>query len=768
MTTLLREAMHRRLSRFLTGERALDHRSLVVLRSMVHGEHRVDELLASQFEANVLGLVGCLAGPLRAAVLEDAEYIAERWPLDELFVQSVLGADAPPLPGPNDPTLVGVVTIPGTSVRLPLWPLEAADPLEVFRWMATAEDLPGSKGIGALLRELGAARLQACEKLVTGELEPEPMGRRGLAALTAIDTEAPTLAAPGVAVIFLARGRALIRVDPCSAARHATQMARRALGPDGEELRRRAALEAIKRHTEERALIPDHHVNELADELRLHLDELVGAVGFRNSPPSTPLDALEQIDGCLAWDARFIDFVRRYGQTGEQLAELLRQSSSERLSKVASGIEPGGHAWQLWTDPLEAPRFLRSFSMVLWKERVEPRLEREKNAVVFSPSVVSTGHEHWVKVPKLLAPMSWAWGAPGKRALDIDGDRYALEPSLVEGAVLPRTYSLLPEGHRKRPHQTSLPIDNEPSVAFALAVASSTPFVLSPVASKLMLVALADESIRRGMLAQIKLGDLSRIVHPDTKRLQTRELEAVGRALEEMRNLFLFLPDGTKAQVFDVSSPVKPEEAKAEQLIYCGLTRTFGASLQRAAQGGLLGPGLSGREYRGEFLLNLSGSLRLPNKQPSLLRLYVRTTAHWNAAYVGDGAFDPERLPRYSLDEWGALTNTLSPAVVEYLQARGSGDKLSASRKVAASKERAKIREDLEELEARKLVVVSKEGDGYRLLPPQAYQEAWEQMRSRGGRPRSLVDTPPAGRTTLLGAEGGPEDEGDGSCTDPP
>jgi hypothetical protein len=265
---------------------------------------------------------------------------------------------------------------------------------------------------------------------------------------------------------------------------------------------------------------------------------------------------------------------------------------------------------------------------------------------------------------------------------------------------------------------------------------------MSPSASKLALLTLASEDARSGKLAKATLAELTRWTRPDLSRIQARDYEATGRGLDELRQLFLFLPDGSRVQLFDVTSPANPAAADPEMTLYYGLTQSLALALLRAAAGEFRGPNLRGQEYRGEFLMNLSGAMRLPNNQPSLLRYYVRLTAAWNAAFSdGSGAFDLDRFKALPLEEWAALANSLQAGVVEYLSADEEEKKAIKNRRFALRDDRKRAREDLEALaEEHKLIRLEGKGNLVRPLPPEDYLEAWELFRQQGGRPWSMFD----------------------------
>ena len=450
---------------------------------------------------------------------------------------------------------------------------------------------------------------------------------------------------------------------------------------------------------------------------------------------------------------------RRYGARAERiLAHPEAREMDALLVELLEGLGPSGKAhveynsrarankpaaWP-WIAAATAPTsielpWLRGLALAVWSDVVEPELERESAARPFALSTVFHDGDRYAKAPKILAPISWAMGAPGMRAVKVDGDTYAPEPG-VAAKLVPRSFALLAElvpGHARRPHQTALAIDrDEDPIALAVAVAGATSYAISPVAAKLALVMLASDDVRQGRLQRVGLGELAKWVHPTAKRIQPRELQATSRALDELRGVFVFLPDGRKAQVFDAVSAATPELARSDMEIAWGLTSTFAAVLESD----VTGPKLTGAEYRGDFLVNLDGAMRIPAKRPSLLRHYIRGAAHWNAAFKpgSRGVFDPSRLPTYKPEQWATITNSLPPGVVEYLRAAGgkTGRASASTHRAAWSKERTAMMDDLAALEEMGLVVVEHKGrDGFRLLPPDVFLEAKNEAMANGRRP---------------------------------
>jgi hypothetical protein len=132
----------------------------------------------------------------------------------------------------------------------------------------------------------------------------------------------------------------------------------------------------------------------------------------------------------------------------------------------------------------------------------------------------------------------------------------------------------------------------------------------------------------------------------------------------------------------------------------------------------------------------------LPNTNPRPLRYYLRAAADWNAAFDAKtgGRFEPRALRPSTLEQMAIRANSLPPTAVEYLQRqrgrRGASAPRSSTARSALATALGAAERDVDELHAAGLVVVDKAGrDGYRLSPPGAYLEAWEETRKHGARP---------------------------------
>ena len=467
---------------------------------------------------------------------------------------------------------------------------------------------------------------------------------------------------------------------------------------------------------------------EEAERLAL---ETLGPVGQlkRSSPVFTTPPKQGEENAPDAWRDAFANFIGKTGKAGAERAAEVRKAGS----------------WRLWCDPSEAQPFgfVEVAMRAVWLDIVQPQFSRENEARPFAPGIVRARGDRYAKQPKFIAPISWALGAPGMREVNVDGDRYAPEPVVVAARLVPRTFPLFARipGHENKPHQTVLALEHDEPIALPVAVTGATAYAISPIAAKLALVMLAAPEVRTGQLQRVTLGELARWTHPSTKRLRPREISAVARGLDELRLLFVYLPDGRKVQTFDTTSATNPDDAPPGLTVRWGLTRTFIAALADGIGDRRSADEAAFPSYRGEFLINLDGAMRLPTNRPSLLRHYIRAAAHWNAAFKpgSSGTFDPGMMRQYTAEDWATITNSVPPGVVEYLKAQGLRAKGTSTGRAAWSKERKAMLDDLAELEALGLVEVSKGGSGrnerFKILPTGAYLEAKAQARKAGTRP---------------------------------
>lgn len=472
------------------------------------------------------------------------------------------------------------------------------------------------------------------------------------------------------------------------------------------------------------ATAPDAHGRLLA-EVRNNIDSIIAALR------SKPFKPGELQNGVPMFDARLAGWL---DAVDTRLAKLVRGAGREAAAKGGAAI------WARWLPDDKNPplRQLDNVALALWRKRVVPRLEREaKSSPMRVNAVRAPGDtDDHSPIPKIAAPTSWAIGAPGKEASKVDGEKFGTVPFLGQRALIPRSYSLLPSDRDKYPHQAVMALDTGESDALPVVVSQNQGLVMSTVAGKLALLILASPDVQKGNLVSITLGELARLTHPGSVRVRERELEATMRAMNELDGLSLYLPDTRKVRIFDVTRSYAPARAPAGLRLYYGLTATFQAVLEEIEERAFCESQLKGHEYNGAFLMNITGMLGLSNKEPSLLRYYTRFCAIWNAACVS-GHFDPGKVPRLSPEEWAIRANALSDGVVEYLEAKGTGEQ-SKDRRRKLSDQRKRATDDIEALAGLGLVVLSKDRAGIRPLPPDNWRQAHEAARANGTRPRLL------------------------------
>lgn len=451
-------------------------------------------------------------------------------------------------------------------------------------------------------------------------------------------------------------------------------------------------------------------------------------------------ELLETWTGPNAW-AICLLHVPRSAQTPERNAAWLEAGGYYQPLEVLVGLDAlrliiKKRAW-LYIEALFKPAdkagdWLRLLALAWMDERAgreAERLERQKTAAELdaAPRVNVKGRS-FGRVPKVLAGMSWAMGAPGVELsrVNMDGREYAPAPDLAiqnPSALVPTSYALLPEDHARKPHQAVLPIDQqggEDAPPLPVALAGATQYALKPAAGKLGLLVMAAAWAGKGRLHKTTLQELTRAINPEA-RLAPSHYETVLRGLVQLDGLRLVLPNGFSYPVFECPIPwrnLRPEEYVVP--LYVGMTRTFEKTLAAIAQE-------AGASYRGDFLFDLTGAMLLPTKRSGLLRQYIRSCAFWNHYWKPGtaGEPDPSRVPEVSAERWAAMTNYLPPTAVEYLRAkRKAGDRRSLS---ASIKDTLK---DAEDLAAAGLVKIDKANrHSVRLLPPPEYLEAWHESR---------------------------------------
>ena len=486
---------------------------------------------------------------------------------------------------------------------------------------------------------------------------------------------------------------------------------------------------------------------ELVRQLRAAREDL----GMTGPPPAWGDDPPAR-DDMLALDAAGAGFLAGIGHEGEKAAEALRtkairlwvqfSGAQARLPGMAPDPATLYHAWwpdRTWpgTPPgttAEAPeqrpsRFAAALCAVLWKDVVRRTLAARPFAIL---RVTAADGDDYVQVDKAAAAASWAFGGT---AVTIDSDEYVAEPELVT-RLMPRSWEMLPAAATQRPHQYVLPLETHDSGSLLVAAVGAAAIArkddgtrlvtLPALVGKLTVIVLA--SVRDDEVVSVNLGDLTRELYPEAKRLRPREYARVTEALLWTKSLHLVLPDDTAIQCFDIRAALDPRRARPDQTIGWAIGRHL---LDLTRHGARV------RNLRGYFVLNKSGAMRLPNKRSALLRHYIRAAAGWNDAHdPATGRFNPRLLPAHTPEQWAAMTNTMSERAAEYAAA-SRGRRESALRR-ELSKARKEVVRNLEELaDEHGLIRLELRGEEGKLviLPPDPLLEAYDRMRKGGTRP---------------------------------
>jgi hypothetical protein len=385
----------------------------------------------------------------------------------------------------------------------------------------------------------------------------------------------------------------------------------------------------------------------------------------------------------------------------------------KRLRLLRFSWNDGPSLWRPWTSPgsgLPIPA-LEAVAKALWHDRYEPRLNAPQFKV---PGVEQPTGDVYVRGPKVTAGISWALGTSGQRKVEIDGDDYCAAPSVTR--YVSRSLGILPSG--KRPSQISLPVYRRAERRdLVVQAVTDTQFVLRPSAARALLFALVTAP-SDGSQVLGTVGDLERVMYPE-QRSRRRQRDAIIEGFRDLRWLGVLMPDGTDFLLLDIQAP-QAGTIDRDTVIHWGWTH----SAIRNDRGGVLRP------WRGEFLLNLTGAMRLTGNQTLELRTYLHAAASWNEARRGlSGRLYTHFIPEMTLEDLGARVNALSLPTVQYLRERNG-------RRQSVSDDRRRLKQALEALEGDDLINLEFKGPPTRrrwqLLPPVALQTAYRAIRSGG------------------------------------
>jgi hypothetical protein len=450
--------------------------------------------------------------------------------------------------------------------------------------------------------------------------------------------------------------------------------------------------------------------DRLVRELKKRLRDLWQRIGMDDAPVSDEAGATVN-EGAAKWLAE------KFPTGGAESAEELRRRAE-------------GAPWTPWwpEDGEDFAFLLRRLVTLTWCNGLEAEAERDRTA----PSVIEAASASiggYGGIPRIAAPMSWAFGGPAISAATVNGDSYALEPEAAASALVPRSFMLT--GSMKQPERFNMPLELDPPMPLAIQVTDATGYALTPHAGKLALIVMAHDRAMGGKVYRWSLDGLVKSLNPGSKRIQASHYRPVADGLEQLSKLHAFLPNGQKYRVFyatglltDTSTAHAMKDAEVVlgiDPVFSALTREWGGA-------------------RGYFLINLDGAMRLDNREPIALRTYVRVAALWNTAFKPGGEPDPGRMKPTRIDEIGLMANNYRHGTVDLLRAQG--EKAQAKRaRMALSEDREKTRDTLQKLADEGLLTL-KETDAtgarvgkheFVILPPDEYVEAWRRHRNPRG-----------------------------------
>ena len=336
------------------------------------------------------------------------------------------------------------------------------------------------------------------------------------------------------------------------------------------------------------------------------------------------------------------------------------------------------------------------------------KLKDERDAPAYQLMHIEHGDERYVQAPKVTSGFAWAWGTTGERVGD---DEYSQAPTVAR--YVSRSFGLT----QGRLQQGLLPVEVQPE-ELAVRVVRDTQALISGMAGKAALL-LSVASRHDGGLCRISVDELTRTLKPGA-RVQLRDKKAVVEAVRELRTVGVVLPNGVDLPLWQIAAPTPDRLGEGGDVLFAWSTLALAQELGATVAS----------MWRGRFVLNLSGAMRIDARHPLELRAYVQTAAAWNEARRGpQSVFKPELTLKGTAEELAVRFNALSPAAVQAKLERGG-----KSRSVL-SDDKARVVQALERLsDEDKLIRLEKKGGVYQLLPPEPLLEAHELMREHGQR----------------------------------
>ena len=444
--------------------------------------------------------------------------------------------------------------------------------------------------------------------------------------------------------------------------------------------------------------------DKLVRRVKARLAELRKAAGLDGETPPENEAGAEVAEKAAGWMAE------TFALDGTKSAEDLRERAKP-------------HPWTPWWPEGDADFafVLRRLAFLVWRNEVEAEAERERTAPVVSESAL-IGVGGYGGVPRILAPMSWAFGGPAIAATTVNGDAYAMEPRAAESALVPRSWSrtlmLTPEA--KQPERFNLPLELDEPMPLAIQVTDATGYALTPHAGKVALLLMAQDRALDGRLRRWTIDSLVKSLNPGGKRIESSHYKPVAEALEMLKKMHAFLPTGQKWQVFYANGLLtdpKTAYGKKQTEVILGIDPAFCEAIRQ--WGGA----------PGYFLINLDGVMRLDNRKPVALRTYVRVAALWNTRFLRGGEPNIQGMTPTHIDQIGLMANNYRAETARFIQAQGQRSMASRARK-ALSEDREATRGTLKELAADGLLTLEEKGKHELLiLPPGDYLEAWRLQR---------------------------------------
>ena len=430
------------------------------------------------------------------------------------------------------------------------------------------------------------------------------------------------------------------------------------------------------------------------------------------------------LNNIFSFDAILEKNLFTYGKKGKEKAEHIRESSTSRCNR---STDPEV-IWKLWMNLKDHKTlslksyFLEFYSEFLWDKVAKSEVYSTPYKFLSVPP--GEDDDHYCKILKLSAILGWSLGGTGMMTeskdaenITIDGDIYQKAPKIVR--YVSKAVGVMPRSHRSG--QSILPVELHESTSVTLQARGGQKYVLDPYAGKMFLFMLT--TCPKSGLVKGTVDELTRVLNPTKKRIQARDRIATVQAARNLREVWMIMPDDTDIQVFDIRAPSLLDKVTKNQPI-CW---SFSNQLTTAIKNDEL------KFLKGEFIINLSGAMRLSGNESGALRQYIFSCALWNdAKNPASKRFDPKYLPTYTIEEWAAATNTLNSGSVEYLE------ELDPDKRRKLSNDRKKVWQSLKLLsEKYGLIKIEKNGENkFKVLPPDSLLDAYDQHRKGHRRPR--------------------------------